>query len=211
MDDSIEGVFEDLYDILFKTPVSNLNHKIYDYIIDDNLVLLKKYCARWREESVPIELESYKECFHDLCLITPITKFRDFEYRLLLSKLVFNEELYVWGMVQDDKCSFCEKETENASHLLFNCEFIQPLITWYYKLCKLCNITPQGGSTNFIFNNVIVRPRQHILHFVNIVLKQYVYRTRCQGKKPSLTEFKHDVDSIEKLLFTIAKSKNRLT
>ena len=46
-----------------------------------------------------------------------------FQYKVLNSILYTNTKLYKIGYIIDDKCSFCNSESETLLHLLFNCVY----------------------------------------------------------------------------------------
>ena len=80
----------------------------YDLLIDDD-INFSKYANRWIEEGLDFEYGRYQKVFINLYRATKVTKYRDFQYRLLLNKLVCNRELYKWEKRADDLCTFCRE------------------------------------------------------------------------------------------------------
>ena len=79
------GDHKDLYHSLVALTRSTRNRKIYDSLINDPGILLK-YGTRWLERNLDFEWEEYQQSFDTLFACTKASKFRDFQYRLLLGK-----------------------------------------------------------------------------------------------------------------------------
>ena len=60
--------------------------------------------------------------FNTMYSCTKSTKLRDFEYRVLHSALVTDDKLSMWGIINDESCSFCHNAPETIIHLLIECE-----------------------------------------------------------------------------------------
>ena len=90
-------------------------------LIMDTFAVMK-YRVSWLKTGIDINYEEYTLTFRNIYAITGNTKLRDFQYRLLLNKLVFNEDLCKWKKRDNDKCTFCGKYTETARHIFVDCE-----------------------------------------------------------------------------------------
>ena len=74
----------DLYTELLKVKETNCQCRIYDCLIFNKSVL-DKYRLHWRDqENVNFEQDEYQIEFSRYPKFTKITKFRDFQYKLLL-------------------------------------------------------------------------------------------------------------------------------
>ena len=86
-------------------------------------------------------------------------------------------------------CTFCQVEKETMDHLFFTCKIIQELwytlerIIEYYFHVKL-TLT----KTNIFFNNYRGQ-EQDIINWLIIVMKQYIYSTKCRMEYPSFTQY----------------------
>ena len=108
-----------LYDQLKLKP--KISRVVYDRLIDNYQALLK-YAQSWRESAFPnLDYDLYHQSFKNLHIGIKNPKLRDFQYRLLLNKLVFNQDLNQWGMKQQEVCMFCEQVPECATHIFFHC------------------------------------------------------------------------------------------
>ena len=56
---------------------------------------------------------------------TKSSKLRVFNFKFLHRCLSTNDFLYETGLSDNEKCTFCKRETETLFHLFWNCESIQ--------------------------------------------------------------------------------------
>ena len=94
-----------LYDSLEVSP-KTVSRKAYDMIITD-VFAVQKYWSSWKDLGLQITYYTYLEAFKHNQVITKISKYKDFQYRLLLNKLVFNVDLVNWNLKSSNSCSFC--------------------------------------------------------------------------------------------------------
>ena len=102
-------------------------------------------------------------------------------------------------------------------HVFFNCTKVTPLINLFEELCHTNSIDITCNEENFILNTFSVNDC-HIINFMAIILKQWIYRQRCLKKPLSvhrfITEFEshHDVEfCIEKIRCNVTKHIKRLS
>ena len=172
---------------------------IYDLLINDNGTAIRKYTVRWQQEGFDVSEEQMQTALDTIYQCTKITKYRDFQYRLVLGKIVTNNNLAEWGISQDNKCVHCKSYIENLEHLFFTCQYVMPIIEWIKELLYIESHNKDLTFEDFLFNRINVH-NSHILHFVLIFTKQYIYKCRCCNKKPRrealIQELKylHDVE-----------------
>ena len=199
---------ESLFDKLFKTEIGR-NRRIYNLFIDDD-TYLNKYGHRWIERGMNIDFTQYPVCFHNLYYYTNISKFRDFQYRLLLGKITLNQDLLDWGISDSDKCLFCNTSVESMIHIFFECIEIQPIIDFFYNLWSTCELDFPRKKKNFILNFVnSACNRRHILFFVNMFIKQFIYKNRCSKSKCSLAKLMVELELHYQVEAAIAKRENK--
>lgn len=146
---------------------------------------------------------------------TIATKYRDFQYRLLMGNIVTNATLKLWKLSSTDKCTFCNLQREDEVHMLCECIKIKPVWDEVRKYIKqndknnMYNVLDWSNKA-IIFNSVHPRPGNAI-NFIILIVKQYIYRARCQNKKPypSLVEF--EIEQVYKIEEIIAQKKNKMT
>ena len=200
------GDFESLYDTLQKVEPGGRNRKIYDIIVSDENYILR-YLNRWLEMGVIIERDKYKQYFDILFCCTSVPKYRDFQYRLLLGKITCNVHLVSWGIKAPDEkiCTFCLREEETIVHLLFECEYVQPLLIFLRDLCLESKQQHDWNYVDFLMSD-IGNTKEHILNFVSVFIKQYIYRCRCQIKKPMLFQCVKELMHLHCIEYAIARS-----
>ena len=162
---------------------------------DDRRVL--KYRDRWINQSrVYISDENYIRAFRNIYIYTTESKYRDFQYRLLLRKLPTNSDLCEWGLKPVSDCTFCEREVETITHLLYLCPFSSNI--WEGLLGEWGTCTPLALTwelENVVINNIVSRIG-HILNLLTVVVKQYIYRCRCENKIPTFVGAKNVIRNV---------------
>ena len=156
-----------------------ISREVYQKLNQDVFAVIK-YAESWRKTGLPnLDFDEYRESFEVLWKITNISKLRDFQYRLLLNKLVFNSDLCQWGKSENDQCSFCSSKVETARHILMECE--QTCSVWrkFKDIFKLADISFETVVLNKFNSN----PKS-IVNLVALIIKQYLYRCRCKNVKP---------------------------
>ena len=178
----------------------------YNLLVDDQDNTVTKYANRWitKYDIVNFDFTNYQKCFSRVRLCTNVSKYCDFQYRLLLDKIITNENLFNWGMKHTDVCNFCGEETENTLHLFWYCQFVQPIIKFIVALCRKQNIEFTEEPFSFIWNNCN-RNGVHIINFICIFAKQYIYRMRCNKQKPNIIGFWSELESFQEIEFFVAK------
>ena len=82
------------------------------------------YKNSWENELlIHIPYDTYVKYFNNIYACTQVTKLRDFQYRLLLRKIVLNTQLFRWNIHNNKLCRFCETHDETITHFFYNCSF----------------------------------------------------------------------------------------
>ena len=74
-----------------------------------------------------IDYQTFTNCFQDIRLVTNVPKYGSFQYRLLHRAIITNVHLKHWGKVENDLCTFCEKDRETYLHLFIFCEHVEKI------------------------------------------------------------------------------------
>ena len=154
---------------------------------------------------VTISLQEYLQAFHNLYLVTYITKFRDFQYRLLVNVIHINNRLVHWKIVPNKNCECCENEIQTITHLLWTCPKAQKL--WDAVKIFICNNIAvdmniiEFGCKN-IFLNLIHPKVQNVCNLITLISKQYIYtsNSKCMQKNYSF-------DKLEKIIQNIYETE----
>ena len=169
-----------LYDQLSKT--RKATRPVYDMLIKDSKTagVLNKYKESWKLSGLyELNYREYTDCFSKLYVFIKPAKYQDFQYRLLLNKLVFNDDLYRWGKRDSDFCTFCNLHSEMVKHILWECSTVYDF--WM-------GLKSKSADLSITFENVILnkihKQAGNIFNYVCVIAKQYIYRCRCNKKLP---------------------------
>ena len=159
-----------------------VSQAVYDLMIEDK-EYLRKYANRWSDHLESVDYEIYQKSFDNLSYCTKVPKYRDFQYRMLLLKIVTNQDLYKWGKITSDNCSLCGEQSESMKHL-FECRKITGFIELLNDMCTKNDTEPV--SFNSFILNIVHNQAANIINYVCIMVKQYIYSCRCLGKIPTV-------------------------
>ena len=141
--------------------------------------------------------------------ITYVTKLRNFQYRLLLNKVITNQDLYYWNLKNSPVCNFCKSENEDIIHCLIECQFSKQLWTYFFEfLTNLC--IEYNGDVKSIMLNRIHNKTNHVVNRCCLLLKQFIYRKRCQNKIPYYEQFVVEIEIQHNIERAYAKVKNKI-
>ena len=132
-----------------------------------------------------VEYATCQKAFENLYKVTNITKYRDFQYRLLVNNIYTNERLYHWKIKNSKKCDFCIAENQSIVHLLIECPMAKKAWTEIREFITKCTEIDTAMLTftneNIILN--LVHPKAgHIVNFMVLVTKQYIFAQKCLEK-----------------------------
>ena len=162
------------YDLL--SMCENMASKVYEQITSNSTVFEIKR-KKWESElNVSVPYEIYLQCILDIHKVMNITKYHSFHYRLLLRALVTNIHLKHWGMLESDLCTFCKKVRETVTHLFVQCEVVCEIWLriepWLVEFLK----EKINFGINTVISNRLVDNPAHVINFIGLVFKQYVYQ-----------------------------------
>ena len=137
--------------------------------------------------------------FKRIYTTTSVTKLRDFQYRLILNRLYTNNILVKWGLVPDNKCEFCT-EKQTIMHLFFDCKTTQAIYQSFTEMCReagaIVNINRKTLFSGQICEDKICRD---VLNCAFLIVKQYIYRCKCQKRNPRWDAAKSEILYYEKI------------
>ena len=110
---------------------------------------------------------------------------RSFQYMLIHRALVTNEYLYKCNIKDTDKCYFCGEFGETIEHLFWNCNIIRCLwMDFIEKLLPYINLKSYLEKKYVMF--CIQNEENRLVNHLFILVKRYIYMTRCREKDVSL-------------------------
>ena len=199
------------YDTCLHT--QNLSKQIYSFLSEDAMLLHSKF-MKWRQDLDNVYDETLVEFAQqhlDIYKVTNVPKYRSFQYRLLQRGIVTNIQLYKWNISNTQLCSFCGEEVETLVHLFVTCEKVKTLWTkiqeYYGKRFKVTHM--DMSSCGIIFNKVVVK-KNHIMNFVCLISKQFIYRCRCQNEELVFDKLRNQIQYVENIEKYIAIKNGKL-
>ena len=139
---------------------------------------LRKVGQTWNMKlAVREDVNDVSRLFKSIYICTDITKFRDFQFRLLHNKIFCNDILFHWRKVNSNICNFCEVHKQMILHLLYNCSAIRPIWDRLHTELKKAKIVFSITEEMVIFNRGHA-VSNHIVNFIMLITKQYFYRCK---------------------------------
>ena len=147
--------------------------------------------------------EISKDILDNFRKISSATKLRWLQYRIINRILTTNCSVAKWDKNQSPLCSFCFSHEETVLYIFWFCERIQSLWT---KLTRWINhfvgIKPLFIAPMIIFNDY-PGPQRDYINTLILIMKQFIYSSKCLEKELSFVSFVNTVDhwyNIEKLM-----------
>ena len=96
------------------------SRKIYEYFIKE---LQKSYDLQIRDgqNNYNYTEKEIGECFFRPRITLLIGRQREFQFKLLHGAIYTKVNLFRFGFVEDNLCSYCKRETETYSHIFLSC------------------------------------------------------------------------------------------
>ena len=174
------------YDNVVNKP--GISSFIYKNINNTDDKIMDKRSAWLVELQTAISIETFWGYFKSIYVTTNVNKYRSFQYRLMARGLVTNIKLHMWKIVDSPMCTFCKKELETVTHLLFECVNTGNILEYVCRYVnERFNKNISTNSTDIMFNTVCKR-KACVCNFLILVAKQYVYKKRCTKELPNVTE-----------------------
>lgn len=171
----------------------------------------QELASKWNSKlGISIAPEDVDQAFKDIKSIISCTKLRDFQFRFLHRKIFTGYILRIWGLVESDRCVFCEDHYETMDHLFFYCHvtrrFLTRLQCWYEAMTDT--------EINLLDEKVILLNRYNenkitILDTILLMAKQYIFRCRCLGRDLDFHNFKDEMFLTCKIERRIATINNK--
>ena len=155
---------------------------------------LNKKCEHFHEQFLKTE-KANKVVYERLVRIkkqrpTETTKLITFQFKLLHWRLTTNDFLKKIGVKNNDRCTFCEVELENLTHLFWFCSitssFWQKFKQWLIKEKNFATMQ----DTDLTFSIIIgLRPnsfKTEKIHLSFLVARYFIWVFRVRDRAPSL-------------------------
>ena len=194
------------YDVCLHAFHRGFSQKVYRFLSNDIMLVHNKY-IKWMQElgqDFSEGILDFAQDFMNIYKVTNVAKFRSFQYRLLHRAIITNIQLFNWGIKSHNLCSFCLKEEETLGHLFVECPIIKELWRKIYVYIReeYCTTEISMSASNVI-KNKLVEKKGHVINFICLISKQYIYAQRCLGRDvsfPALKAYIMRIKSIEKYI-----------
>ena len=185
---------------------------IHDSVISSTDSFPDKTCQKWKTVlRITISQDNFLEYFAAMYSCTTATKFREFQYKILHSTLITNEELYQWGMIENNSCTFCHNFTETILHLFLEYEVSRGRwndIAEY--LARLCNFRIEMSDVDIVLGIVGAEVSHKLLNLMNVAIKYYIYTCRCNNRQPTVPSAIGKIKDLHNIEHFIAIKNNTL-
>ena len=185
---------------------------LYEQLNGNANILLNKE-MKWladRDEKVSFVL---KVALRLIYLTTNVPKYRSFQYRLLHRALITNVNLKQWGKSESDSCAFCDSNKETYRHLFYECKLVEEL--WQKVKSQIINTWFPNISLDWSYVNVlqdtVCNKRGHIINFICLIVKQYIYKCKCLGHVMNVNAVKSKIFEIRNMEKFYATKNNLLS
>ena len=116
-------------------------------------------------------------------------KLQEFQFKINNNVLVTKSFLFRINKLDNDRCSFCDIESETTPHIFIHCEkvkeFWSSLQTW---LEAHSSISLQLTTKNLVFSRQAQR-RQDLLNYILVLAKYFIYKTKFYTNTLRLENF----------------------
>lgn len=146
--------------------------KYYNVLANTNTIVIPR---RWYNEIGVIHENEYLLICKQLEYIQDI-KLKDFQYKLNIKIIVTKTFLHRVKIVGDDRCSYCNTESETIKHLFYNCSIVKRFVNLVHIWLKdHCNIEFLDQFKQFIFS---VDTDSIAGKYASLLLKYFIYKSK---------------------------------
>jgi len=178
--------------------------KYYDILVENKQ--RPNCCEKWNRK-LALNID-WNVTFTKMKTIKDI-KLKWFQMRLVHRIIGTNISLKWMGVTNDDKCGFCNEETESIEHLFWRCS----IVNRFWKDLANCLNRDCGYMDNLKLNEELILFGQtngfisdHIFDFIFLFGKFYVYKCKLGNVHPDINLFRMQLSyryQVEKYLASI--------
>ena len=187
-----------------------ISTKLYWRNIEDNK---KEDSGRifWEQQlNKNLSIENWEKMRENIFQITPLTKLKYFQYRLLGNKVTTNRLRSKWDVSCSDKCSFCKNQVETINHLMWECQIIKNLWNALSRWLKYITKVIVKFDNELIICNNAQGTNKQALNTIILCTKFYIYYCKCDNKLPTVMGSVTAISEYRKLELITAKRTNNL-
>ena len=167
--------------------------------------LLANMVQRWINAGIETDLHEFKLIVNRIYFATNYTKYRSFQYRILMRAIVTNKHLQRYSIKQSNVCTFCESKPETIEHLFWECTIVKK---FWNEVRHHFNMQMHLNVKNILFNIANSNPKV-VENLILLIAKYHIYASKCFGTKPSIIAFINLIERTKQIEENIAKNNNK--
>lgn len=144
--------------------------------------------------------KQWKTIYYLPFLVSKDSKLQWFQYRINHHILTTNSLMYKIGITDTNKGTFCKEEEKTIYHLIWECPIVERFLEQLHSLCLSKDIELNLSDETFIFGQSNKNEFSELFNIMLMLIKQYIYRARCQNTCPSIKGFLNIFSSYFKTL-----------
>ncbi len=145
------------------------------------------YKAKWSAILNNVENDEWQHYHITLFQCTRNTKLQAFQFKIIHNILATKQLLKLCKITETDSCTFCNREVETTSHLLFNCPCVKKiwgeLVGWLEPVLDISDLITERNILLGSFSN-------HLINLILLVTKYYVYCCKFREVIPNINGIK---------------------
>lgn len=193
---------------------TKISQTVYSALIDDGFKLTNRLNRWQRKLNCVLNEKDFLKQFRNLYGHTIATKFRDFQFKLLMGVLVTNRKLVLYQIADSELCSFCGQFVEEEIHLFCKCTKIRHLWEALKQYIQDNMTSDVDGMLVWSDRNIIfssVHPQAtNAINFLVTIVKRLIYVARCTGHIPRTEHLFREIEEVFQFESNIAHRKQKL-
>lgn len=183
--------------------------KFYD-MLNNKKALQSKGKERW-EEQFDFSDEFWKDIYKLPFKITKNSKLQWLQFRISHNILTTNSFLFKVKLVNTPFCNFCHSERETIIHIFWECEETQNFLERLDSFLEALFIPFTFNKQTLLFGNINTNknPAFKTDNQIILLIKQYIYRTRCLNKSLNIHSLLYSILDHYKVQKFINNKKNQ--
>lgn len=168
----------------------------------------------WQNElKIDLPIPEWEKICYESPRVSVCVKLWYFQYRLLHRKLTTNLLQSKWDNEVSPMCVFCGVKAETVIHLFTEClvvvKFWKALFKWLKYTCDIQLNWSEEIQEEILFNNIKGKGSWFANNLL-LIVKQYIYKTKCRNTKLKIVEVVGSLAQYERTEFLLALRKGKV-
>lgn len=179
-----------------------------DRIALDNSTLLILWNSDLR---LNMSQKEFNKNFTNIRKLTLSTKYRYFQYRILVRALTLNIHVSKWDLSVSPRCSFCGSMPETTIHLFIDCPHTKKIWAAMQKWFAYIHDVQLLLTPSQIILNNYRGPLAELINTYILITKFYIYKSRIKKVAPKFNVLNNEVNEVRILEHFIASKSHKIT